>query len=125
MFWLSNKKIIFQYTLLSGGLGWPMICNCGITWSHSLVLYLVLWYPVCQSFHTFWHILKLGRIVCAQKIAFISLPINLNMCFVCSKGPSKCDGSFEHPQHMFWLSNKKNNFPVYTLIWRSGLAYRL
>ena len=25
------------------------------------------------------------RIVCAPKIAFISLPINLNMCFGCSK----------------------------------------
>ena len=28
------------------------------------------------------------RIVCAPKIAFISLPINLNMCFGCSKEPS-------------------------------------
>ena len=52
------------------------------------------------------------------KIAFISLPINLNMCFGCSKEPSRIDGSFEYPQHMFWLSNKKNNFPVHTLIWR-------
>ena len=51
------------------------------------------------------------------KIAFISLPISLNMCFGCSKEPSHQDGSFEFPQHMFWLSNKKNNFPVRTLIW--------
>ena len=28
------------------------------------------------------------RIVCAPKIAFISVPINLNMCFGCSKVPS-------------------------------------
>ena len=28
------------------------------------------------------------RIVCAPKIAFISLPINLNMCFGCSNEPS-------------------------------------
>ena len=28
------------------------------------------------------------RIDCAPKIAFISLPINLNMCFGCSKEPS-------------------------------------
>ena len=28
------------------------------------------------------------RIVCAPKIALISLPINLNMCFGCSKEPS-------------------------------------
>ena len=27
-------------------------------------------------------------------------------------------GSFEYPQHMFWLRNTKNNFPVRTLIWR-------
>ena len=40
------------------------------------------------------------------------------MCFGCSKEPSHLDGSFEYPQHMFWLRNKKNNFPVCTLIWR-------
>ena len=32
------------------------------------------------------------------------------MCFGCSKEPSHQDGSFEYPQHMFWLRNKKNNF---------------
>ena len=32
------------------------------------------------------------------------------MCFVCSKEPSHRDGSFEYPQHMFWLRNKKINF---------------
>ena len=42
----------------------------------------------------------------------IFLPINLNMCFGCSKEPSHGDGSFEYPQHMFnlWLKNKKINF---------------
>ena len=25
------------------------------------------------------------------------------------------DGTFEHPQHMFWLRNNKNNFPLLTL----------
>ena len=39
------------------------------------------------------------------------------MCFGCSKEPSHRDGSFEHPQHMFWLRNKKNNFQLRTLIW--------
>ena len=29
------------------------------------------------------------------------------MCFGCSKEPSHLDGSFEYPQHMFWLRNKK------------------
>ena len=32
------------------------------------------------------------------------------MCFGCSKEPSHGDASFEYPQHMFWLRNKKNNF---------------
>ena len=47
------------------------------------------------------------RLVCTPIIAFISLPISLNMCFGCSKEPSHRDSSFEYPQHMFWLSNKK------------------
>ena len=53
-----------------------------------------------------------------RKIANIFLSISLNMCFECSKEPSHRDGSFEYPQHMFWLRNKKNNFQVRTLIWR-------
>ena len=40
------------------------------------------------------------------------------MCFGCSKEPSHRDGSFEYPQHMFWMRNKENNFPIHTLIWR-------
>ena len=45
-----------------------------------------------------------------SKIVNIFLPINFNICFGCSKEPSHLDGSFEHPQHMFWLRNKKLNF---------------
>ena len=41
------------------------------------------------------------------KIVIIFLPISLNMCCWCSKEPSHRDGSFEYPQHMFWLRNKK------------------
>ena len=52
-----------------------------------------------------------------RKIAIIFLCISLNMCFGCSKEPSHRDGSFEYPQHMFWLRNKKNNFLLRTLIW--------
>ena len=53
------------------------------------------------------------------KNAFVSLSINLNMCCGCSKEPSHLDGSFEYPQHMFWLRNKKNIFfSVRTLIWK-------
>ena len=29
------------------------------------------------------------------------------MCFGCSKEPSQCDGSFEYPQHMCRLRNKR------------------
>ena len=39
------------------------------------------------------------------------------MCLGCSKEPSHQDGSFEYPQHMFWLRNKKNNPLLHTLIW--------
>ena len=39
------------------------------------------------------------------------------MCFGYSKELSHRDGSFEYPQHMFWLRNKKNNFQLRTLIW--------
>ena len=30
--------------------------------------------------------------------------------------------SFEYPQHMFWLRNKKNNFQLRTLIWGPALV---
>ena len=51
------------------------------------------------------------------KIVIIFLYISLNICFWCSKEPSHRDRSFEYPQHMFWLRNKKNNFQLPTLIW--------
>ena len=55
-----------------------------------------------------------------RKIAIIVLFISLNMYFGCSKEPSHRDGSFEYPQHMFWLRNKKINFQLRTLIWGPG-----
>ena len=45
----------------------------------------------------------------------IFFSMGLNICFGCSKEPSHRDGSFEYPQHMFWLRNKKNNFQLHTL----------
>ena len=30
------------------------------------------------------------------------------------KEPSHPDGSFEYPQHMFWMRNKENRFPMET-----------
>ena len=52
-----------------------------------------------------------------RKIAIIFLSIALNICFGYSIELSHRDGSFEYPQHMFWLRNKKNNFQLRTLIW--------
>ena len=37
----------------------------------------------------------------------IFLSISL-ICFGCSEEPSHKDGSFEYPEKMFWLTNKKN-----------------
>ena len=52
-----------------------------------------------------------------RKVAIIFLSICLNSCFECSKEPSHRDGSFEYPQHMFWLRNKKNKFQLLFIIW--------
>ena len=53
-----------------------------------------------------------------RKIVIIFLPISLNIGFGCSKEPSHRDGSFEYPQHMLSLRNKKNNFQARSLIGR-------
>ena len=53
-----------------------------------------------------------------DKQKFVLL-IRLNMCFGCSKEPFHRDGSFEYPQHLFWLRNKKNNFLLRSLISRT------
>ena len=58
-------------------------------------------------------------------LVIIFLPISLNICFGCSKEPFHRDGSFEYPKHMFWLRNKKNNFLVRTLIWRTGVIIQV
>ena len=55
-----------------------------------------------------------------HKMVNIFLPINLNMCFGCSKEPSHGDGSFEYPQHMFCLKIEKNNFQLHTFILNKG-----
>ena len=51
------------------------------------------------------------------KSVIIFLPNSLNRCFGCSKDLTHWDGSFEYPQHMFWLRNR-NNFQITSLIWR-------
>ena len=44
--------------------------------------------------------------------------------FGCSKEPSHRDGSFEYPQNMFWLRNKKINFQLRNLIWGPVVKFR-
>ena len=39
------------------------------------------------------------------------------MCFGCSKELSHRNGSFEYPQHMFWMRKQKNNFLLRNFIW--------
>ena len=51
-------------------------------------------------------------------MVIIDLPINLNKCFGCLKESFHRDGSFEYPQHMFWLRNKENSFQFWALSWR-------
>ena len=50
-----------------------------------------------------------------RKIVNIFLPINVNICFGCWKELTHWEGSFEYPQHMFWLRNKKIKFSLHTL----------
>ena len=50
-----------------------------------------------------------------RKIVNMFLPIIFSIFLGCSKEPSHWDGSFEYPQHMFWLRSKKMFFLVRTL----------
>ena len=59
--------------------------------------------------------LGLDKQIFERKVVNIFLPFSFNKSFVCSKEPSHRDSSFEHPQHKFWLRNKKINFLVHTL----------
>ena len=45
-----------------------------------------------------------------RKIVNIFLFNQFNISFGCQKEPSYWDSSFEYPQHMFWLRNKKNYY---------------
>ena len=60
-----------------------------------------------------------------ERKIIIFLPINLNMCFGCSKETYHWDYSFEYPQHMFWMRNKENSFPIHTLIWRLAHLFEM
>ena len=66
------------------------------------------------SFNICFGCLKETKYLSVKLIIF--LPNSFNICFGCSKVPSHWDGSFEYPQHVFWLRKKKINFSVHTLI---------
>ena len=92
-------------------------------WSHCMALKS---YITKSWFMRFWHISHIQRSKYTKflsRIFNIFLPISFNICFGCSKEPSHWDGSFEYPQHMFWLWNKKIIFD-YTLVTR-GLILSL
>ena len=58
-----------------------------------------------------------------RKIVNIFLLIILVIRFGCSKEPSYFDGSFEYPQHMVWLRDKKSMFLLCTLNKRPVYIY--
>ena len=61
-----------------------------------------------------------------RKIVDIFISISFNISFGCSKEPSWRDSSFEYPQHMFWLRNKKNNFKLlYKPLFIYSIQYKL
>ena len=60
--------------------------------------------------------LQINTII-GRKIVNIFLSISLNKCFSGLKEPSHWGGSFEYPQHMFWLRNKKISYWLRTIIW--------
>ena len=55
------------------------------------------------------------QFLCAKR-CIIFLSISFNICFGCSKESSHRDGSFEYPQHMFWLRIKNIIFLLHVLI---------
>ena len=92
MFWLRNKEINFLLGTLNH------------------IQYELL---ISSKSGVVISILTLSLIVASFVNIFLS--ISFNMCFGCSKEQSHQDGSFEYPQHMFWLRNKKINFLLHTL----------
>ena len=56
------------------------------------------------------YFLKSGKILNCRLLRIIGGALRVNIAFVCSTEPFRSDFSFEYPQHMFWLRNKKNNF---------------
>ena len=115
-FCLSYVKFLIWFYLYQS---WPHfnrkcidISSVFIIWScaHQNVMNLVAITLATESSNILWYR--------ERKIQIIFFLSSLNICFGCSIEPSHWDGSIEHPQHMFWLRNKKTNFHLHTFIWR-------
>ena len=59
--------------------------------------------------------LKGVRVYTCQNATLLEISCTGSYVLGCSKEPSHWDGSFEYPQHMFWLRNKTIKFSLYTL----------
>ena len=71
----------------------------------------------------YYHICFIGQEKQIEhKIVNIFLPIIFNICCGFSKEPSQWDGSFDYPQHMLWMKNKKKKESLlHTLIYNPVL----
>ena len=93
---------------ITSGTGcFTLICSsCHVTVNVLCLFLAVPWVGL-------WSVISKAKI--QRKIAIFFLSISWNIFCGCSKKPSHWDGSFEHPQHMFWLRNKNIIFR-YTLL---------
>ena len=76
-------------------------CIWTLYWSANFVFHLK---TRCYK-QDFWMSSGPQKRVCKWKLFFLFL--NQNICCGYSKEPSRWDGSFEHPKHMFQLMDKK------------------
>ena len=53
-------------------------------------------------------------------MSFFSLFVSLYVCFGCSKEPPRGDGSFEYPQQIVLMGNKKIKSELSTFIGMQG-----
>ena len=67
-----------------------------------------------------YHIDPDKKILWAQKCNYFLNHQFIHVFWVLKRTVSlrQWDGSFEYPQHMFWMRNKENRFPIHTFILR-------
>ena len=91
---------------------WIVTAGPHLEWVVYKMTLCMMWILYCTVQCLYFAMLYKHRFRYTKKnsVKFNSyLPISFNICFGCSKEPSHWDGSFEYPQHMFWLRNKKIN----------------